>query len=430
MRLRIRMVACAVAVLGSLLASGPAGAAPRHNHHLTIAAVPDPILAGDNVLIYGRLSGPESGGQTIWLYHRLDGSRRGFTLIGRATTNSFGEYEFTRAENVVMTNRDWFVRGPGDAHSRTIHERVAALLTISASPSDGDTSHPIAFTGHVTPDHAFRRVLLQKQNPTTGNWNTIARGFVGADSNYLIVHRFRVPGGYALRAILRGNARNIGSASDTVNLVIQQAQLPGFTIGTSDPIVSEDGSATISGVLEQPRTSNPEPNTVVQLWGRHADGPFVVLADATTGSDGSYSFNQTGLTTSTVYEVATMRLPHTRRRHTARLFEGVADVVTMQPSTDSAPTGQIVTFTGTVLPDKTGHVVYLQKLGRDGQFHTVAVGLLRPGSTFHFNWRMGSPGTYTFRARVPRDEQNIGAVSSPVSVTATLPAESSLPPAQ
>jgi hypothetical protein len=272
-------------------------------------------------------------------------------------------------------------------------------------------------------------VFLQKQNAITGNWGTVARGFVGADSNYLIVHRFRIPGPYALRVVLRGDARNIRSASDTVNVVIQQAQLPGFTINTSDPIIGEGGSTTISGVLDKPGTNTAAPDTVVQLWGRRADEPFVVLADTTTGADGSYSFDQIGLTANTVYYVATMRLPHTRRHHTARLFEGVADFVTMQSSASSAPTGQTVTFTGTVLPDKAGHVVYLQKLGRDGRYHTVAVGFVRGDSTFRFDWEMGSPGPYTFRARVPRDEQNVGAVSSPLSVTATPPAESSLPPA-
>jgi hypothetical protein len=429
MRLRVCVATCALATLGSLAAAGLAGAAPQRNHHLTIAAVPNPILAGEGVLIYGRLLGVSQGNQRIVLYHHLGGSDRGFTVIGATRTDANGFYEFERQEGLVYTNRQWFVRGPGRLHSRTIRERVAALVTLNPSTTASDTSQPIVFTGHVTPNHAYQRVLLQRQDPATGNWATIARGVIGPGSNYVIVRRLRLAGAYGLRAVVRRDARNIRSVSDTVNVVVQQAQIPGFSINTSTPLTDEGGSTTISGVLDQPGTNTPEPNTLVQLWGRTPDHRPVVLADGVTGADGSYSFTQSGLTTNTVYHVATMRLPHVRRRHTARLYEGVRDLVTMQANESSANTGQMVTFTGTVLPDKAGHRIDLQKLGKDGNWHTVEVSFVRNDSSFTFNWVMGSPRTYTFRARIPSDERNIGSSSAPVSVTATLPSVTSLPPA-
>jgi hypothetical protein len=88
-----------------------------------------------------------------------------------------------------------------------------------------------------------------------------------------------------------------------------------------------------------------------------------------------------------------------------------------------------VTFVGTVLPDKTGHLVYLQKLGADDEWHTVALGIVGRGSTFQFNWTASSPGTYSLRARVPSDERNVGGASAPVTVAATVPAATTLPPA-
>ncbi len=426
MRLRVCALACALTVLGSFAAPGLASAAPRHNHHLTMAAVPREIIAGEGVLIYGRLLGADSGGQTIRLYHHLDGSGRGFTFVGTTTTDASGYYEFLRQEGVVYTNRDWFVRGPDGAHSRTVHERVQALVSASVSSTSADTAQPIVVSGHVTPNHPYERVFLQKQNASGDDWSTVASGWTGPASNYTITHRFRIPGAYDLRVLLEGDARNVRSFSDTVSVVVQQAQVPGFTIATSSPIVADGGSTTISGVLDEPGTTTPEPNTVVQLWGRHADQPFVVLADTTTGQDGSYSFNQAALTANTVYYATTMRLPHSSRRHTARLFEGVRDLVSMQSNTSAATTGQTVTFTGTVLPDKAGHVIYLQKLGKDGDYHAVEVGIVRNDSTFSFQYTIGSPGTYTFRVRIPSDENNIGGASSPVTVTATTPAASSL----
>jgi hypothetical protein len=414
-------------MLGSLVAAGLASAAPRQDKRLTIAAVPNPILAGEGVLIYGQLTGPDNSNQPIRLYHRLDGSGRGFTAVTTTTTDSSGVYEFPRPEGLIYTNRDWFVRGPDGAHSRTIHEQVAALVTVHAPTRTSNTNHLVVFRGHVTPNHTFQRVFLQKQEGD--EWKTVAGGLIGPGSDYLIVHRFRFSGEYTLRVLLKGDARNVRSVSDTVDLVVQQAQAPGFTINTSAPVIGEGGSTTISGVLDRPRTTQPESNTLVQLWARHPGQPFVVLADTTTGSDGSYSFDQAGLTANTVYYVATMRLPHTRRRHTARLFEGVKDMVTMQANSIGVPTGQRATFTGTVLPDKADHIIYLQKLGRDGDFHTVEIGIARNDSTFQFTWTMGAPDTYAFRVRIPSDKDNIGSSSQPVMVTATPPAVSTLPPA-
>jgi hypothetical protein len=420
-------MACGLTALGSV-ASGPASAAPRHNHHLTIAASPNPVSAGEGVLIYGRLLGADSAGQTIRLYHHLVGSGRGYSLVGTTTTNPSGFYEFPRAEGVVYTNRNWFVRGPASAHSRTVHERAVALVSISNSSDSTDTANPIVFTGHVTPNHPFERVFLQQQVGSSDEWRTLRSGRLDAASNYAIPYRWRRPDVHDVRVVFRGDARNLRGASDPVTVNIEQAQVPGFTISSSSPIVGYGGSVTISGTLDQPASSAPEANTVVQLWGRHPGQAFTVLADGTTNSAGGYSFSQSGLTTNTVYYVATMRLAHTPRRHTAHLYQGVRDMVDMQASSSTAFVGQTVTFTGTVLPDKTGHPVVLQKLTKDGDWDTVRVTFVRFGSTFQFHWRPGSPGPHTFRARIMSDGVNVGSASPRVTVTAITPPVASLPP--
>jgi hypothetical protein len=311
-----------------------------------------------------------------------------------------------------------------------MHERVIPLVSVNASSTSTDTNQPIVFTGHVEPNHAFERVLLQQENGNGDDWRTLRSGQLDGTSTYTIAYRWRRPGVHDVRVVFRGDRRNIRGESDSITVNVQQAQVPGFTINSSEPIAPAPASVTISGVLDQPGTSTAEPDTVVQLWGRQADqGHFVVLQDTTTGNDGSYSFGQSGLMANTVYYVATLKMPHTPRRRTARLFQGVQDAVTMQSSPSSTSTGQTVTFTGTVTPDKAGHVIYLQKRGKDGDFHTVEVGFVRFDSTFQFHWTLGAPGTHTFRARITSDEHNVGAASPPLSITATTPAASSLPPA-
>jgi len=426
MRLRFTVLACALVAVACMATTSTAVAAPHHNRGLTIAATPNPILAGDGVLIYGQLNGPNHAGRLIWLYHRIN-PRPFFTLISVTRTNAFGFYEFTRAEGIVMSNRSWFVRGPLLTHSRTLHEFVAADVSLASSAPGGITRHPLIFSGHVTPDHAGSVVLLQQQIGSSDDWRTIGVGRLGPGSNFQIAHAWRVPGAYTVRALLPRNRRNIASPSDSVSVVIQQNEVPDFTIFTSDPIVTSDSAYTISGMLDQAGTTSPEAGTQVALFDRMPGrGPFQQVATATTGPDGSYSFSNLTSSTNELYQVRTTASP---LRHTAVLFEGVQDVVMMNASSSTPQVGQKITFSGTVAPDKAGHVIYLQRMGADGDWHTVEVRIVGPDSTFQFPWTFGTPGTKEFRARITGGPANVGGASQPVTVDVTLPPVSSLPPA-
>lgn len=435
--MRLRLAALASLASALFLAGPPAAAVaarhhgPRHNHGLTINATPDPIIAGDSVLIYGQLNGPNSAGQKIVLYHRVHPNRF-FTVISRTTTDSHGFYEFLRPDGLVQTNRDWFTRAPalpGRVHSRTVRERVAALVTLTPSAPSADTDTPITFSGQVTPNHQFEPVIIQKQVGNNGNgWKTIQRVRLDASSQYSVPLRFRVPGDYELRAVFRGDGRNIGAVSDPATVSIQQAQVPDFTINTSAPIIDYGSSATISGTLYLPGTTTPEPNVSVTLWGRTAHQPFRTVGLPTmTDANGNYSFT-VDPTFNTTYLVRTTNRPP-KHRNTAKLFEGVRDVVSLTPSSPTAVVGQQITFDGTVSPDKAGHAVYLERLGGDGNWHVVEVRQIRNDSTYSLPWTFGQVGTFQFRARVPGGPHDVSGVSAPVSVTVTLPPVASLPPA-
>jgi hypothetical protein len=424
MRLRLTVLACALVACVGVAVPGAAGAAPVHNRGLTIHAVPNPIIAGEAVLIYGQLKGPDHANQVIRLYHRINPAPR-FTLIGTTRTNAFGQYEFTRAEDIVETNRNWFVRGPGFTHSRTLHERVAALVSLAADAPAGLTRQPLVFSGHITPGHAGSPVLLQEQNAAGTKWHTIKRGRVGAGSNYNISYAWRVPGAYDVRALFPGDVRNTAAPSDPVTVVIQQTEVPGFTINTSDPIVANGQPVTISGVLDQAGTTTPEPGTSVSLFGRvPGQTPFKEITTTTTGTDGSYSFTNVKSTTNQLYQVRTTFAP---KRQSAVLFEGVQDVLTMQASSQTSTVDGHITFSGSVSPDKAGHVIYLEKLGKDDNWHIVEVRFVNNASTFRFGWTFGTAGTKTFRARIIGGPVNVGAASPPVTIDVTQPPLSSLP---
>ena len=136
MRLRFTVLATALAAFAIAAIPSLASAAPHRNRGLTIHAVPPSINAGDEVDIIGRLTGPGAGGQTVRLWHRINPNGQ-FTPLGTRTTDSAGRYEFQRADGIVNSNRSWFVVGPGNTHSKVVHEHVAALVSIAPDPAAG-----------------------------------------------------------------------------------------------------------------------------------------------------------------------------------------------------------------------------------------------------------------------------------------------------
>ena len=227
---------CALAATAAVPASASAASHPVHNDGLTIASTPDPNVAGAGVLIYGQLKGSDVAGQTVHLFHRINPAAQ-FTLISTTTTNQYGFYEFTRAEGVVVSNRNWYAVGPNGSHSRTIHELVNSTLTMSESASATTTGEAITFAGSVYPAHPDQKVYIQEQSSNSGDsWHTVASGRTNAASAFSIGHAFRTAGDYTLRAYLPADDRNIAGSSDASTLSVQQKQVPSFTINNlGDP---------------------------------------------------------------------------------------------------------------------------------------------------------------------------------------------------
>lgn len=400
--------------LGALLvAPGAAGAAPVHNRGLTIGTSANPITAGAGVLIYGQLRGRDHAHRRIVLYHRIDPAPR-FTPIGVARTDAAGFYEFVRADGVVDSNRNWFVVGPGYRHSRTVHERVAAVLSLTGSTTSATTVEPVTFTGTVTPHHPNERVLLQEQDSGYGNgWRTVASTRTDGGSSFTLVHRFRMAGSYALRAYLHRDARNLAGESSTVNLTIQQQQDPSFTISGSAPIVTDGQPVTVSGTLYEPgSTTVPQPNVSVTLYGATPHGAPRALASTITSASGGYTFTQVP-TNNISYRVRADGHP---MRESAPLYVGVADVVSIGASAPAVPLGGLVTISGTVTPQHAGHVIRLQQQGPGGHWFDVVSGRVGARSTYSFAYRPGQTGMLALRVQIPGGPANVGSDSPPLSL--------------
>ncbi len=419
------------ALLVSLVAvalPGVATAHPVHNRGLTIAATPNPINSGDSVLIYGQLKGSDVAHQPIVLYHRVN-PKKGYTVVSRTMTTSTGFYEFKRADGVVVSNREWFVRGPGATHSRTVHEKVMALVDLSSNTSQDVTNSPVLFTGQISPAHPHQRVLLQVQAGREGNgWRTVKSGETGPDSAFAISYRWRRPGVETVRVLLRKDARNVASSSDSLTITVEQKQAPSFTIASSQEVIPYGQSVSISGTLDRPGTNVVEPDTSVTLYGHTPGGTDEAIATAITQSNGSYSFPDQTPTGNMDYRVVTTLNPN---RHTATLYQGVSDVVTLSATPTTVDLGQPVAFSGDVSPNKSGEQIYLQRLGANGYWHDVASGRIAADGSYSFDQAFGQSGAEKLRTRIFADGQNVGGASAPVTITVTDSAApaSSLPPA-
>lgn len=403
-----------------------------------IEVAPRQIRAGDPVTIFGKLTCRRHRGEAgavVKLFHHLPDSF-GFSYVQSTRTDAHGFYEFTRADGVVNSNRSWVVSAR-NTHSAAKRIRVAAQVTLSGPPAGTQllTGHPnaVTFTGTVSPEDMGARVILQRQNATTGGeWRRIDHGVVAPGGTFSIAHTFIVPGDANIRVLVRSQGRNIPSASNELEYEISQAQNPALSINASANPISFGQSVTITGTL----AGTGAANRPVELLARtRLQDNFAPIATATTDANGNYAFPAQSPANSTFYKVTTLNQPCVTPPNAVRvctpppnhapvtsavLYEGVKDVLSAAVSATTVQAGGEVTFTGTVAPNHPDHIIYLERQNaNDGGFHVVQVALVNPDSTYLIAHRVYDPGTKVFRIHIPGGPENEGAASVPFTIQVT-----------
>jgi len=417
----IGLALCATAGVPATAAAAPA--LHLNRHHLTINLKPQQITSGDPIVIYGRLFGRHHADQSVQLFHRVAGARD-FTPVGAPVrTDTTGAYEFTRADGVVVTNRSYYVRSDG-VRSRARFERVQALVTLQG-PADSNLltgpEHPYTFSGTVDPAKMGATVLLQRQRSdgVGDDWQTIGQGVVAQGGTFSIVHHFIVPGDASIRVLIRRDVDNVASTSSPLSYQISQAQNSNLTIAANPDPITSGGSVTITGTVAKGA------NQVVVLYARAARTAFGAVAQATTDANGNYSLTEMPLS-NTLYQVR-----NAQQQGSAIVFEGVRDNLTAMVSATTVQAGQTLTFSGTVSPNRTGHVIYLQRQNATGgDFHTVKVSHVGMGSAYSINKKVYDAGTKQFRVLIPGGPENQGAVSQVFTITVTPATAAQLAPAR
>jgi hypothetical protein len=439
-KLVLAVAAIATASLALLPAAAPAAKGPGHaakrqrqtvrngNCRLRIQAAPRFVQASEAAEVSGTLvcSPPTTvSGQTVTVYEHSAGSP-GLSVAGTTTTDSSGNF---KVPTPPLSTNSTFYATVGAAHSSHRAVKVMPKLTVSGPPdgaqlftgpgplkSSAGAHNPllnvIRFSGAVSPTDAGAEVVLQREN-TVGveEWRRIARGVVDREGNYLIVHKFAVPGDANIRVVVRPSATNAAAASEPLSYEISQAQKPDLLIESSADPLSYGSPVTFTG------TAASGPGTTLTLLSRtRAQSAFAPVATTVSGAGGKYSFAPQTPLQSTLYQVSGAG------KTSAVVFEGVKYALTVEPPASSVQIGQPLTFAGTVTPAVAGHPIYLQVLNPSGiGFHVVQVGTVGADGKYSITHTIYNPAfsQRKFRVKVPGDPQNQGVASPLITVAVT-----------
>lgn len=420
---------------GALAAKGPRHAAKRQTIHngscrLRFQVAPRFVQAGEAAVASGTvLCSPQTtvSGQTVTVFERSAGSGAQ-SVAGTTTTDPSGNF---KVPTPPLSTNSTFYATVGAAHSSHRSVKVIPKLTVNGPPdgaqlftgpgpikTNAGAHNPllnvVRFSGTVSTTDAGAEVVLQREN-TVGNeeWRRIARGVVDHEGNYVIVHRFAVPGDANIRVVVRPTAMNAIAASESLSYEISQSQKLGLSIESSADPLLYNSPVTISG------TTASGPGTTVTLLSRtRAQNVFAPIATAVSGTGGKYSFLPQTPLQNTLYEVSAAG------KTSAVVFEGVKYALTAEASASSVALGQPLTFSGTVTPAVAGHPIYLQVLNPAGvNFHVVQVGVVGAGGKYSITHTIYNPAfsQRKFRIKVPGDPQNQGVASQSFSIAVTPP---------
>ena len=398
---------------------------PNGRCSVNINVAPRQISSGDSVVVFGQLRcrpARLAAGQTVTLLQRTV-EAPGYGPVQTTTTGPLGFYELTLPG--VSANSSFFVRSHGAASGRRT-VKVAAEVTLSGPPEGTQlltgVANRVTFTGTVSPADAGALVVLQRQNAVTGNeWHRIDFGQVSAGGSFSITHTFRVPGDANIRVLVRSQRRNVPSPSDVLNYEVSQAQNPNLTIAASADPISYGQSVTISGTAA---AAAHQPLTLETRTARQHG--FAPVAEIMTDGAGNYTFPAQSPIQSSYYEV------QGAGKHSAVLYEGVKDVLTAGVLPTTVQAGQTLTFSGSVSPVHTNHVIYLERQNASGTgFHVVQVATVGEGSSYSIKHVVYDAGTKVFRVKIPGGPENEGAASPPFTIEVTpAPAPALMPEAQ
>jgi hypothetical protein len=169
--MRLHRLAVAASATAAIAVPGLAAAAPPSPHQLSISAQPNPVVFGSPVAITGKLTGSDSGGETVTL--REDPFPFGhFGSPTSTTTAADGTYKFT-VNPGLNTKYQAQAKSKSPATSPELTVLVRTRVAFFVSDRTPKVGQLVTFRGRVYPPHDGQKVWLQRRNST--GWHTVAR---------------------------------------------------------------------------------------------------------------------------------------------------------------------------------------------------------------------------------------------------------------
>ncbi|PZR69992.1 MAG: hypothetical protein DLM63_00250 [Solirubrobacterales bacterium] len=365
------------------------------------------MLAGDPLVLSGRLTARRPGRHRVVVLERLAGTRS-FRRAAATFTDAHGRYLVIRPPGAVISNRSvmTFVGRVRSPVATVVVLGEVSLRPLSPATSIFTLPGPVLFAGRVVPRSAGARILLQDEE--NARWTTVAAGRLTAEGRYAILHNFAEAGVQTVRVMLPATAYAAAAVSSPESFALEQKALSAFSVATSANPVDPQTTVTLSGTVSTVTGAN----RLVTLFARPAgiDRTYPPVQTTTTDGTGHFSFTDMPLRT-TAYEV---------RAADGSLSNQMVVAMQSQVALTSTPAagryGAVMTFAGAVTPVIFANPVQLQRLGADGAFHTIAQAGVRGGGGFVIRTRRNLPGISTYRVVVTGANAYLAGASAAASV--------------
>jgi phospholipase C len=187
---------------------------------LSIYASPNPVTAGQQLTVFGRVIGVQKGvrrcGIEIELWRQYP-RQHGFTPVEHTLTNASGTYSFLMPAGSVATNRNWVVTARG-LTSRTIAQSVRPMVTLSTTATFAVAGDVETLSGALDPGQNGQVVSLQRR--VGSRWQTVARPRLKSGASFSIAHTFSTGRTEQWRAMVPASVQTLAAASATVRIKV------------------------------------------------------------------------------------------------------------------------------------------------------------------------------------------------------------------
>jgi hypothetical protein len=239
---------------------------------------------------------------------------------------------------------------------------VPGAPVVSTGGSKSVTATSATVSGAVNPKGAATQYFFQYGHTTAYGSRTAAANAGAGTKNVSVsaaigslqpntTYHYRIAATNASGTTFGADRRFTTSKASTITL----AASPGTIVFGQ--------ATTLSGRVLPP---GPVRTTVTLQRATRPTGPFVTVGSTTSNSKGDYSFGPIHLGANTYFRALTNRVTSPTVRVAVRFR------ISLFASTTHPRRGHRFRFHGTVSPRHNGLRVTLQRLGRDGRWHTVA----------------------------------------------------------